>query len=90
MEGSIKNFYGGAEIFITGGSGFLGRVLIEKLLRSCDRISKIYLLMRSKKGVEAKKRIEKLTDCMVRNEHHLKYSKNFKNSLPSSSTNSVS
>lgn len=65
-ESSIKKFYDGAEIFITGGSGFVGRVLVEKLLRSCEGISKIYLLMRSKKGIEAKKRIEKLTDCMVK------------------------
>lgn len=65
-EISIKKFYDGAEIFITGGSGFVGRVLIEKLLRSCEGISKIFLLMRAKKGIEARKRIEKLTDCMVR------------------------
>ena len=62
---SIKKFYDGAEIFITGGSGFVGRVLIEKLLRSCEGISKIYLLMRAKKGVEARDRINKVTDCMV-------------------------
>lgn len=67
-ETSIKKFYDGAEIFITGGSGFVGRVLIEKLLRSCEGISKIFLLMRPKKGIEAKKRIEKLTDCMVSEE----------------------
>lgn len=62
---SIKKFYDGAEVFITGGSGFVGRVLIEKLLRSCEGISKIYLLMRAKKGVEARDRIHKMTDCMV-------------------------
>ena len=63
---SIKDFYSGTEIFVTGGSGFIGRVLIEKLLRSCEGISKIYLLMRAKRGVEAKDRIEKLTNCKVK------------------------
>jgi thioester reductase-like protein len=64
-QNSIKKFYAGGEIFVTGGSGFIGRVLIEKLLRSCEEISKIYLLMRGKKGVEARDRIHKLTDCML-------------------------
>jgi len=31
-----------------GGTGFLGKVLIEKLLRSCPDISVIYLLIREK------------------------------------------
>lgn len=31
----IQNFYAGKTILITGGSGFLGILLIEKLLRYC-------------------------------------------------------
>ncbi|XP_055706865.1 putative fatty acyl-CoA reductase CG5065 [Phlebotomus papatasi] len=44
-------------IFITGGSGFLGKVLIEKLLRVCPDVKKIYLLMRTKKGKDPKQRL---------------------------------
>lgn len=62
---SIRKFYDGAEIFITGGSGFVGKVLIEKLLRSCPRVEKIYLLMRAKKGTSAEERIRDLTSSMV-------------------------
>lgn len=29
----VTNFYEGCNVFITGGSGFLGKLLIEKLLR---------------------------------------------------------
>ncbi|XP_027850381.2 fatty acyl-CoA reductase 1-like isoform X2 [Aphis gossypii] len=46
---SIKEFYNGCDIFITGGTGFMGKVLIEKLLRSCPGIKNIYVLMRHRK-----------------------------------------
>ncbi|XP_011165424.1 fatty acyl-CoA reductase wat [Solenopsis invicta] len=44
----IQNFYAEQSILITGSTGFLGKVLIEKLLRSCPDISTLYLLIRSK------------------------------------------
>lgn len=62
---SIKQFYDGTEIFMTGGSGFIGKVLIEKLLHSCQGIKAIYLLMRPKKEVSAKERVQKLLDNTV-------------------------
>ncbi|KAI4454517.1 male sterility protein 2-related [Holotrichia oblita] len=46
-------------LFITGGSGFLGKVLIEKLLR-CMEVKRIYILLREKKGKEPKQRIREL------------------------------
>ncbi|CAH1636740.1 unnamed protein product [Spodoptera littoralis] len=46
---SVQQFYCGATVFLTGGSGFLGKQLIEKLLRATN-ISKIYVLLRCKKG----------------------------------------
>lgn len=62
---SIKKFYEGAEIFITGGSGFLGKVLIEKLLRSCPDIKRIYLLLRPKNGMSDSERISKFSNNKV-------------------------
>lgn len=43
---SVESFYSGRSVFVTGASGFIGKVLIEKLLRSCPSIGNIYLLMR--------------------------------------------
>lgn len=54
----IKEYFDGANIFITGSTGFLGKVLIAKLLRSCDGINKIYILLRSKRGLGSEQRFE--------------------------------
>ncbi|XP_047368535.1 putative fatty acyl-CoA reductase CG5065 [Vespa velutina] len=54
----IQSFYKGKTIFITGGSGFMGKVLIEKLLYACDNLDKIYMLIRPKRGHSPDSRIE--------------------------------
>ena len=59
---SIKQFYAGRDIFITGGSGFMGRVLIEKLLRSCPDVGNLYILLREKKGASIEERIKILQE----------------------------
>lgn len=58
--GSVGEFYNGKTVFITGGTGFMGKVLLEKLLRSCSGVSKIYLLIRPKKGQDAQERLQQL------------------------------
>lgn len=45
----ICDFYSGKNVLITGATGFCGKVLVEKLLRSCEEIGKIYVLVRKKK-----------------------------------------
>lgn len=64
-ETSIKKFYEGAEVFITGGSGYIGKILIEKLLRSCPGIKTIYLLLRVTKGKTGAQRVYDLADNLV-------------------------
>ncbi|XP_050358525.1 fatty acyl-CoA reductase 1-like [Nymphalis io] len=54
---SIQEYYKGKTIFITGGSGFMGKVLVEKLLYSCSDLDRIYLLLRNKKGVKPEDRL---------------------------------
>ncbi|XP_025602191.2 fatty acyl-CoA reductase wat-like [Athalia rosae] len=46
----IQQFYAGKNVFITGATGFIGKVLTEKLVRSCRDIGRIYVLIREKKG----------------------------------------
>ena len=62
---TIPEFYAGQEIFITGGSGFLGKVLIEKLLRSCPDIKVIYILLRAKKGKTIEDRLKEITELTL-------------------------
>lgn len=55
---SVQQFYAGKTIFITGGSGFMGKVLIEKLLYSCSDVKELIILMRAKRGKSASERVE--------------------------------
>ncbi|CAH1131183.1 unnamed protein product [Ceutorhynchus assimilis] len=63
----------GKNIFITGGSGFIGKALIEKLLRSCPGLGNIYVLLRSKKGKTLYSRVEQILNCplftLLKQEH---------------------
>lgn len=59
---TIPDFYKGREIFITGGTGFIGKVLIEKLLRSCPDIKSIYLLIRERKGQKIEERLKAIVE----------------------------
>lgn len=65
MTSHVEEFYRGKNLFITGGTGFLGIAIIEKLLRSCPDIAGIYLLMRPKKGKEIQDRLDELTKNKV-------------------------
>ncbi|CAO1418029.1 unnamed protein product [Diamesa hyperborea] len=62
---TIPEFYKDQEIFVSGGSGFMGKVLIEKLLRSCPDIKKIYVLLRPKKGKSIEERLEILKKLLL-------------------------
>ncbi|KAB0791536.1 hypothetical protein PPYR_03336 [Photinus pyralis] len=57
---SVASWYANKNVFITGGSGFLGLCLLEKLLRCVPNIGDIYLLLRPKKGKSVDARLEDL------------------------------
>lgn len=46
---SVRSFYQGKNVFITGATGFLGKFLVEKLLFSTE-VKSVYVLLRSKRG----------------------------------------
>ncbi|KAL6433313.1 hypothetical protein ACFW04_006475 [Cataglyphis niger] len=57
-QSEIPQFFTGCKVFLTGASGFLGILLIEKLLRCCSDIEKIYILMRAKKEKSPEERFK--------------------------------
>lgn len=66
QQGSdVQEFYRDATIFITGGTGFMGKMLIEKLSRSCPHLKHIYLLIRNKKGKDVSERIDAIFEDRV-------------------------
>lgn len=56
----IAEWYKGKSIFITGGTGFMGKVLIEKLLFSCGDLDTLYVLMRPKRGKSVQERLDNM------------------------------
>ncbi|XP_039752666.1 putative fatty acyl-CoA reductase CG5065 [Pararge aegeria] len=61
----ITEYYAGKAIFITGATGFMGKVLVEKLLRSCPEVKTIYILVRTKKGQSPVARLDKFLKSRV-------------------------
>lgn len=59
MPLGIKEFYAGKTIFLTGTTGFVGKVVLEKLIRCLPDIKKIFVMVRAKKNVTVRERFEK-------------------------------
>ena len=45
---SILDFYSNKNVFITGVTGYLGKVVLEKIIRSITNIGIVYVLIRPK------------------------------------------
>jgi fatty acyl-CoA reductase len=65
MAGGIVEWYAGQTLLVTGGTGFMGKVLLEKLLRACPGIQRIYVLCRAKRGFSPAARISEITKLPV-------------------------
>lgn len=57
---NIAQFFAGRYIFLTGATGFVGKVLIEKILYSCPNVAGFYILIRPKRGKSIEERIDHL------------------------------
>lgn len=62
---SIKAFYDNTAILVTGATGFVGKGILEKLMRVCPSIAAIFILIRPKKNQMLEERFKKLLDDPV-------------------------
>jgi len=65
---TIPEYYRDKSIFVTGATGFIGKVLVEKVLRSCPEIQAIYCLTRPKQGDSAADRLSRMLSepvCLI-------------------------
>ncbi|KAK1132644.1 hypothetical protein K0M31_014029 [Melipona bicolor] len=64
-KSQIRKFYAGKHILLTGCTGYLGTIILEKILRTCTEISKLYILVREKANMAIEDRMKKLFDNEV-------------------------
>ncbi|XP_048004906.1 putative fatty acyl-CoA reductase CG5065 isoform X3 [Leguminivora glycinivorella] len=57
-KSSVREFYKGKNVLVTGPSGFMGKVLVEKLLYTIPDIGRVYLVLRPKWGKTVQERLE--------------------------------
>lgn len=60
----VGEWFKNRSIFITGATGFLGKVLVERILRVAP-VEKMYLLLRPKKGRDIRERLEDFLNSQV-------------------------
>ncbi|XP_055837530.1 putative fatty acyl-CoA reductase CG5065 isoform X2 [Episyrphus balteatus] len=56
----VQEYYKGKTVFITGASGFMGKVLLEKLLYSCSELKEVIIMMRPKRGKVPESRLDEM------------------------------
>uniref|UniRef100_A0AAR5PGN4 Fatty acyl-CoA reductase n=2 Tax=Dendroctonus ponderosae TaxID=77166 RepID=A0AAR5PGN4_DENPD len=79
---TIQECFRGKNLFLTGGSGFIGKACIEKFLRSCPDLGKIYILLRPKKGKSLEERLEQITSSSLFGKLQQMYPENLKKIIP--------
>lgn len=58
MGSVIAEWYANQHVLVTGATGFMGKILVEKILWSCPKVNTLYILVRPKKGKDPKQRLE--------------------------------
>lgn len=63
---SVAEFYKGRSIFLTGATGFIGKVFTEKILRCCPEIGSVFVLVRPRRNQTVHDRMTSIFKQKVR------------------------
>ncbi|XP_063241800.1 putative fatty acyl-CoA reductase CG5065 isoform X3 [Bacillus rossius redtenbacheri] len=61
----VQGLYRDCGVLVTGATGFLGKLTIEKILRSCPGVRTVYALVRPKRGISVDQRKKIVLDNVV-------------------------
>lgn len=56
----MKEIFNKSSNYSPAATGFLGKLMVEKLLRSCPEVEKVYILARAKKGKNVRECVNEL------------------------------
>eukprot|EP00357_Protocruzia_adherens_P031117 CAMPEP_0115036762 /NCGR_PEP_ID=MMETSP0216-20121206/42330_1 /TAXON_ID=223996 /ORGANISM="Protocruzia adherens, Strain Boccale" /LENGTH=1117 /DNA_ID=CAMNT_0002416681 /DNA_START=71 /DNA_END=3424 /DNA_ORIENTATION=- len=74
----LADFYRNKSILVTGATGFVGKVLVEKLLYQYPSLRKVYLLIRSQKSATSEERFyREILSTPAFNRLRKRYGQNF-------------
>lgn len=54
----VKEFYKGKTVLVTGTTGFVGKVLLNRIIDSCTNVKRIYLMVRPKHNMTLQQRVQ--------------------------------
>lgn len=61
----IQYFYKNKTVLLTGATSFIGKLLLEKILRVLQ-VKRVYVLLRERDGIDAETRCSNILDSQVR------------------------
>lgn len=82
MEKRICSLYSKKSVLVTGATGFVGKVLVEKLLRDVSSVEKVYILIRAKRKKSVEERFVQLKSSQVFRRIHLECPEAFTKLIP--------
>ncbi|CAG7728240.1 unnamed protein product [Allacma fusca] len=57
---TLPGFFANKSVFLTGATGYVGRALLEKILRGCPEVAKVFVLVRGEHGKSPEERINEI------------------------------
>lgn len=76
-KANLKEFYSGKGIFITGATGYVGKILLEKILYEFPQIKKVFIVIRPKQDKSFAQRFQEIFASPCFDRLKTKYTENF-------------